>query len=302
MIILNERAYAEDCLRNNRMDTKPFQTLVIIANYFAHVKNYSREEMYSALVEYYSLANPKEYFQNKHFWENTIDTIVSKAGKYPLYEIDGVWITNNELATINKIEGSSLKRLAFTLICLARLNNSKNHSNNFWVNNDYKEIFTLARVNCKKRERYINIGKLYRLGLIEVAKRIDNLSIRVTFADTTKNYYSRDDGDLFVSDFRELGYEYLYAMGGNFIRCAECGILTRGNKNGTKKYCNNCSGRTIQVDKIITCVDCGKRFKVNAKNHQTCRCPDCYSVYRKMYYRENKRKNRANNQMSTAQG
>jgi len=281
MIILNERAYAEDCLRNNRMDTKPFQTLVIIANYFAHVKNYSREEMYSALVEYYSLANPKEYFQNKNFWENTIDTIVSKAGKYPLYEIDGVWITNNELVTINKIEGGSLKRLAFTLLCLSKLNNSKNPSNNFWVNNDYREIFKLARVNCKKRERYINIGKLYRLGLIEVAKRIDNLSIRVTFADTTKTYYSRDDGDLFVSDFRELGYEYLYAMGGNFIRCSECGILTRGNKNGTKKYCNNCSGYIPQKIKTIFCIDCGKSFSIDARITNKCRCDECQSIANK---------------------
>lgn len=281
MIILNERAYAEDCLRNNRMDTKPFQTLVIIANYFAHVKNYSREEMYSALVEYYSLANPKEYFQNKHFWENTIDTIVSKAGKYPLYEIDGVWITNNELATINKIEGSSLKRLAFTLLCLAKLNNSKNPSNNFWVNNDYKEIFTLARVNCKKRERYINIGKLYRLGLIEVAKRIDNLSIRVTFADTTKNYYSRDDGDLFVSDFRELGYEYLYHNGGNFVRCAECGILTRNNKYGNKKYCRDCASYTPRERKQIQCIDCGKIFSVDARLMNKCRCDDCQNEVNK---------------------
>lgn len=278
MIILNERAYAEDCLRNNKMDTKPFQTLSIIANYFYHVKNYSKDEMFIALVEYYSLANPKEYFQNKQFWENTIDTIISKAGKYPLYEIDGIWITNNEFETINRIKGESLKRLIFTLLCLSKLNNLKNPSNNFWVNNDYKEIFTLARVNCKKIERYINIGKLYRLGLIEVAKRIDNLSIRITFADTTKNSYSRNDGDLFVSDFRELGYEYLYAMGGNFIRCAECGILTRGNKNGTKKYCNNCSGYTPKATKEITCVDCGTTVIIKSMNTKTCRCEACQST------------------------
>ena len=36
-------------------------------------------------------------------------------------------------------------------------------------------------------------------------------------------------------------------------------------------------------------------------NNETCRCDDCYSVYRRKYYRENKRKQREKNKMSTAQ-
>jgi len=48
-----------------------------------------------------------------------------------------------------------------------------------------------------------------------------------------------------ISDFRELGYEYLSYIGsGKFTRCEVCGRLVR-NKSKTcpPKYCNECAKR-----------------------------------------------------------
>lgn len=53
--------------------------------------------------------------------------------------------------------------------------------------------------------------------------------------------------------------------------------------------------------KVIQCVDCGKWFEVNTKDNETCRCNECYSEYRKVYYREKKREQRLKLKMSTAQ-
>ena len=53
--------------------------------------------------------------------------------------------------------------------------------------------------------------------------------------------------------------------------------------------------------KTIQCVDCGEWFDVNVKDNETCRCKDCYSEYRKNYYREKKREQRLKFKMSTAQ-
>ena len=44
---------------------------------------------------------------------------------------------------------------------------------------------------------------------------------------------------MYVSDFRDLGYLYLMQIGENIVACAECGVLMRGNKAGTKKYCRH---------------------------------------------------------------
>lgn len=289
MIILNERIYAEQCLRNLKMETKPFQTLTIIGNYFFHA-GYNKKRIFKELRDFFIKADLATYSSNKRYWDDTLELISSKSGKYPLHELDGVWITHNELNTIKKLKNKLLERLAFTLLCLAKLNNMRNPNNNYWVNNDYKEIFNLARITCKKKERYINMGRLYRSGLIELAKRIDNLSVRVTFADSDATYYSRDEGDLFISDFRELGYEYLYANGGNFIRCAECGILVRGNKQHTKKYCKDCAGYTPIKTKRIICSDCGRAFEVSSLNSKTTRCEDCQKENDKRRKREWKRK------------
>jgi Zn finger protein HypA/HybF involved in hydrogenase expression len=53
--------------------------------------------------------------------------------------------------------------------------------------------------------------------------------------------------------------------------------------------------------KTIQCIDCGEWFEVNVKDNETCRCNECYSEYRKNYYREKKREQRLKLKMSTAQ-
>ena len=53
--------------------------------------------------------------------------------------------------------------------------------------------------------------------------------MRITFMD------DESEKIIFVDDWRELGYYYRRYKGENIIRCAKCGKLERGNKNGTIK-------------------------------------------------------------------
>ena len=53
--------------------------------------------------------------------------------------------------------------------------------------------------------------------------------------------------------------------------------------------------------KIVQCADCGRWIEVNIKDNETCRCDECYSEYRRVYYREKKREQRMKLKMSTAQ-
>jgi hypothetical protein len=212
------------------------------------------------------------YEYSKSIWEDNIEKIAKNAGKHKLHEIDGVWITDKELDTISKINNPLLERLAFTMLCLAKLGNLRNPKNNGWVNNDAKEVYTLARISCTVQERYLNLGLLGQIGLLEFPKKLDNLSCRVTYIDDSGNNI------LFISDFRELGYEYLNYLGGNFTRCSECGRLFRNNKVKSKKYCKDCIGYTPQVKKLITCIDCGKTFEVDARVSNKTRCNDCQRI------------------------
>ena len=215
MIILNEKEFAEDCINNGRITGKISSVLMIIAKYYYHHLGFKKKKTSLLLMEFLKKNYP-HYEDNELKWNDIINHITNKAGNYPLYEIDGVWITQAELATIESLHNNLLERLAFTFLCLAKLSNIKNEQNNGWVRQEDKEIFTLARIACGIKDRDIKIGTLRNLGLLEFAKRIDNLSCRVTFIDDESEKVFQ------VCDFRELGYEYLKYKGGNYIRCADC--------------------------------------------------------------------------------
>lgn len=271
MIILNEKEYAENCLRNGLMDSKPFNTLSILAKYYYHCFGYRKKKITALLLDYLSKYYPRYGF-NELSWQTSIEKIAANAGSFELFEIPGVKVTKAEMETILGLKNKVLERLAFTMLCLAKLNNIKNPRNNGWVNADSKEIFGLARISCKADEREIKIGTLWRKGLLEFSKRNDNLNCRVTFINNDS------DEELFIYDFRELGYEYLLYKGENLIRCADCGILTRGNKAGTKKYCKDCATYTPQGSKTVVCVNCGKEFEVAGNNKRTTRCENCQNI------------------------
>ncbi len=278
MIILNEKEYAENCLQNGLIDNKPLVTISILARYYYHCCGYRKKKITTLLLEFLSKHYPR-YELNEFSWQTSVEKIAANAGAYPLHQINGIKITKSEMETITGIHNKVLERLMFTMLCLAKLSNVKNLNNNGWVNADAKDIFTYARIGCRADERDIKIGKLWQMKLLEFSKRNDNLNCRVTFINDD------DDEVLFISDFRELGYEYLLYCGENFIRCNECGILTRSNKNGTKKYCKDCSTYTPQETKKVVCVDCGIEFEIAGNNKRTTRCSGCYGKYR----RENKR-------------
>lgn len=282
MIILNEKAYAENCLKNKEIDqNNPFLSLSIIAKYYYHSLGYRKKKIEQCLTEIAENSIISKKY-TRSMWENYIEQIAKNAGKSNLCEVDGVWITSKELETIKQINDAVLERLAFTLLCIAKFNNIRNPNNTGWVNNSAKEIFNLARISCTVKERYMNLGSLGSLGLLEYPKRIENLSVRVTYIDP--------DGEkvLFVSDFRELGYEYMNYCGGNFTRCCECGKLFRSRKNGSIRYCRNCIGY-----KTITCVDCGKEFRVSTMNNQTNRCNSCQTLRNNELSKERMRKYRS---------
>ena len=268
MIVLNEKKYAIECLENGFVGRKPFFTLSIIAKYYYYCLNYKKSKIEMLLNDFMFKNYSIGYQSDRLSWQDTIEKIVKKVNNYTLLELDGVKITKSELKTISGIGNPNKERVMFTILCLAKFGIARNPQSNGWVNTDSKEIFKMARVSCKAKERELYIGDLCDRGLLELPKRNDNVSLRVTFIDDGEE-------ELFISDFREIGYEYLKYKGENFIRCAECEILTRGNKNGTKRYCKDCAAYAPQKSKTISCVDCGKEIVISGNNKRTIRCDNC---------------------------
>ena len=282
MRILNECKYAEKCLSDGSVGDNLFETLSILARYFYHKKGYKQKDIESALISFVE-DHYVGYTKKRTYINGFIEKISKSAKNGTLQEIDGLWVTQKELDTIRGIGDSSTERLVFAMLCHAKLNIARNPNSNGWVNDHMKEIFATARISAKDEDRANMIRNLRTLGLIEKGKKGKIGNYRVAFVDKD------GQNELFIDDFRELGYEYLKYCGQNFIRCAECGVLTRGNKAGTKRYCSSCVAYTPMITKKVTCVDCGEEFEVNSKNNKSKRCFFCQRIYKREQNAELKR-------------
>lgn len=277
MIVVNENEYAQIRIKNKDVGENVYTTLSILAKYY-YSQGMKRKAVCIELHNFLEVAYPK-YSINKSYWTEVIEKTANKNAKEKLFESDGVWITESEWEKIQALGNKILGKLAFTLLCIAKINNQRRSSNNNWVNTDIKEIYKLANISCSVDLRAKRIGALIHSGLAEFAKRVDNLNLKVLFVN------DESEKKFIVNDFRDLGNEYLYRIGENYIRCAECGKLIKNNKNGTKKYCNSCASYVPQETKKVICADCGKIFFVDSMNNRACRCKECQKEKQKEYQR-----------------
>lgn len=231
-VVLNEIKQAEYIIEKGEVGTKPTSTLFLLGKYYRQKENLDKEQIVNKLNEF-MVANYKNY--NPALWEDGIEDIAKKANKYPLREIDSIGITQSELDKIAELHNIKYEKLLFTMLCYAKLYNTISENNNGWVNTDIQELYRIARVIVKyRKDKFLFLNDIEKTGLISFSNKNDNLNLKVNFFDMNS------ESVLEISDFRELGYEYLNYIGeGKFIRCSECKKLVR--KTGKRdKYCNEC--------------------------------------------------------------
>lgn len=230
--VLNEVKQAEFIIDNGDVGSKPSSTLFILAKYYRQKQELNKEQTFQKLNEFMQ-NNYKNY--NPAKWEDMMENISKKATKYPMREIDNIGITQYELDMIRTLKNIKYEKLLFTMLCYAKLHNMNSENNNGWANTSIQELYRIARVSVKyRKDKFLILNDLEQTGLIAFSKKNDNLNLQVTFVDMN------GDSILSVTDFRELGYEYLNYIGeGKFIRCSECSRLVRKNGNNTS-YCTSC--------------------------------------------------------------
>lgn len=229
-IVLNEKDFAKNAIQNCILGQKPGETLMRVAKYY-YSEGYKKSEIAPMLESFMIKCDPTI---NTVKWGETIEGISKSAAKSKLIEIDGVPITKAELDLCDQIDGKQMKRLLFTLICLAKLHNMMNPDNNNWVNKEDKDIFKLANVVTSLKRQSLMLNDLRELGLIKFSRKVDNININVTCLD--------NDGDpeLIISDYRNLGYQYLRYCGEPYFECQSCGLVIKKTSN-SRKYCHDCA-------------------------------------------------------------
>ena len=243
-IVLNEAAWAANAIDSRELGKKPYETLVRVAKYYAH-DGLTKKEVRTKLDEFLLLCDPSA---STVAWSDTLDSAVKSAWKYPLVDVDHISISDKEIARIDAIPGKQTRRLAFTLLCIAKFRHAAYGNTEYWVNTPDNEIMNMANINTSIKRQSMMYGQLRDLGMIRFSHKVDNLSVQVLFAE---------DGNeaIQIRDFRNLGYQYLLYHGEAYYTCQRCGLVckckdTAGRPN---KYCRDCAAK-VHMKQMINSV------------------------------------------------
>lgn len=241
-IVLNEYVWAENAIRERMLGKKPYETISRVAKYYVH-KGLSKQDVRSCLESFILSCDPSFPI---HKWSDPMDSIIKTAFKKPLIMIDSIPITKEELNKIGKVEGKQARRLAFTLLCIAKFNMVVDPNTNYWVSTPDNEILRMANISASIHRQCALFRQLRDDSMIQFSKQIDNLSVRVLFADPGEVVLN-------VTDFRNLGYQYMKYCGEPYFVCAHCGITSKRNNPGVgrkQKYCNCCATEIRVKNKV----------------------------------------------------
>ena len=242
MINLNERIWVESMLDSLDLGNKPVYTLSRVCRYYMD-KGYSDNEARCMVEGFLLQCDPRA---SVVLWNNTLDIAQRIAKKNPLIEIDSINVSGSELERIKALDGKQIQRLAFTLLCLSKYWNDVNQKNNNWVNTKDSEIMKLANIKTSSKRQDDMFRTLRDSGYIKFAKKIDSLNTCVVFADN-------DEPVLRIDDFRNLGFQYIKATGGEVFECENCGLVMKSEekKRGRNKmYCQECAIK-INIQKTL---------------------------------------------------
>lgn len=232
-IVLNEYEWAEKMICNRDLGKRPSETLSRVAKYY-YENRYSKREIRKLLDQFLIQSNPDA---SLFHWSDALDKIAKNAGKYPLIQIDFIPVTEKELDDIAKLNSMTARRLAFTLLCTSKYWDTVSDVNNHWVNSPDREIFDMANITASSKQQDMMYGKILSAGLIRLSKRIDNLNTQVLFQDT------EGEPVLLITDFRNLGYQYMKYLGGPYFECEHCGKTVKMNEHrqyqSRKKDCHH---------------------------------------------------------------
>ena len=149
MIVLNEIKQAETILKTGRVNKKSTVTIMLLAKYFLHYRKFDEVEAYIELDKFLNKNYP---YYNKITWANKVKTMISRAAKYNLRQIEYIPISVEEIKKIEEVTSLPKQRVLFTMLCLAKTYNTTSEINNNWVNTSIDDILQSARVHPRNSD------------------------------------------------------------------------------------------------------------------------------------------------------
>lgn len=242
MILTNEKKYFEQIMESHivPIEVSCKRLLLYIAKYYYDPVLTLRDYKNLVLKKMAEFDLSPCWYQ-EYMYEKYIEKICSKLldGElsHEFKSIQSVNLYQSEYNTIQSASTDKERKILFTLYILAKINNA-----NGWINYELKDIFKMANVTASERDRLHLMYKLYKSDLIDQNHRNDSLGYKVTLGTTDESIV------LVVSDFTNLGNQYIANFKDGWGMCAECSkLFKKKTKTGrTRMYCKACA---IDIDR-----------------------------------------------------
>lgn len=283
MMILNEELYAKNLLLGKNKDVKStVKKIGYITRYNAQILNKSEKDNYISTVQW---MNKHQDNFDESSYSNVISNAIKAAKKVPLYKVDGIFITKNEINTIKSLNNIREEKILFVLLCMAKQQSEVFKFTDGLVKYTITDLCKSARISVPADEREYILHDILIKGLISCPKKNDTKCLRVNFIEESGEV----ELVLNETDCQELSYVYLKWKNGNgFKRCRRCGRLM--NSRNKKDLCPYCEQST-QDNNHIWCIDCGSEVEISEFDRRKCRCDNCKKKYIRKYDRERKQNN-----------
>ena len=230
-------------IESKSLGKKPSETLRRVARYYRD-QGYDKRKTRRAL-EGFLLACDSTISIPK--WADSIEFALSYSGKRSAVNIDKIVITEPELRVVDGLDSVMLRRLAFTILCVAKYWDAATGNTTHWVNSKDSDIMHMANINTSIKRQSAMYHTLYNAGLVRFSRKVDNTNVQVCFMA---------DGDpaIEITDFRNLGYQYARLKEPNkYLVCAGCGIVVKrpdGRAGNSQKYCKDCAAEIALRNRV----------------------------------------------------
>lgn len=242
-IVLNETRWTEEMIANHTLGKKPSETLRRVARYYYDLGN-GKRRVRKLLESFLITCDP---CISLPLWDRSIEAALINAKKREAIDIDQIIITEPEIEMIDSIHSVMARRLAFTLLCLAKYWDIANDNQTHWVNSKDSDIMRMANINTSIRRQGAIYYDLGNAGLLRFSHKVDNTNMQV-------NYIQDGPMALVVTDLRNLGYQYMmHQKPDGYIKCERCGLVVKRSSLGAGRpqlYCKECAA-VVQLQQKV---------------------------------------------------
>ena len=200
-MIFDEIEHAEKLLKEGFKNSISWYNLLVLSKYFRR-KGKKDSEIKKEIVLFY-----KKYANyNEILFDKKIEDAIRKSKKWKLKTSLEVYITEGELEKIRSLKNYRYEKICFVMLAISRYNKIfyKSKSSRYFINMNFLNILSTAKVYATKKERDNIKIDLHRAGMIVVPELGRRTKDQKTETQELLYIDEKSKKTMFINDWKNI--------------------------------------------------------------------------------------------------